>query len=159
MSCNLNNNKKDLETVSQGDFKKYDLEVKNKFYEDFVRNQTFRNGKRISAGRTEKEIEKCYEHLTSVGASGKTRVPDLRRYESIYILKDILTSSQCKTCKDYYVWNKKEEYLKEKIFCPKTGYLIILLKRDYIYKFVSAYFIEGANKRKRLIEECKKANT
>jgi len=153
MSCNINDKKKDLEIVSQGNFEKYNEEVKKKFYQDFVHTTVYRNGKKITAGKSEKEIEKCYEHLTTVGSMGIERIPDLRRYECIYILKDLLSNTQCLNCNDYYVWEKEEGYLKEKIFCPQTGYFIILCKRNYVYKFVSAFFIESKSKRNRLIEE------
>ena len=154
MSCNLENQKKGLEETTHGDFAKYEQLSKEKFYSDFIKNKAYRNGKRITAGKTENEIEKCYEHITSKGSMDSSiRLPDLRRYEGIFILKDILTSTHCLNCKNYLVWDKKDEYLKEKIFCPKTGYLIILSKRNFVYKIVSAYFVEREGKRQSLIKE------
>ena len=158
MNCSINDFKQDMEFVSGGDFNQYNTIVRKKFYDDFVNNAVYRNGRRISAGSSEKEIEMCYDHLTSIGSMGKERIPDLRRMECIFILKEMLESSHCANCKNIYVWEKQEKYLKEKIFCPETGYLIILLKRDKTYKFVSAFFIESKAKRKRLIDECRKAN-
>lgn len=159
MTCNINPKKEDLETSTSGDFILYDKKTKEKFYNDFVFNTQYRNGRRISAGRTEKEIEECYNHLTTKGDMDScARLPDLRRYECIYILKDMLVNTSCNNCSNYYVWEKEEKYLKEKIFCPKTGYLIILLKRNSIYKFVSAYFISSTLKKQKLINECLEAN-
>ena len=155
MTCSKNNNKRDMESVSQGDYKKYKNEVKKQFINDFVNTPIYRNNKRISVGKTQEEIDKCFDHITSVGSmDSKTRLPDLRRMECIYILKSILTDKDCQQCKNYYVWEKEEKYLKEKIFCPETGYLIILNKRNFIYKIVSAYFIESPSKRKKLVSEC-----
>ncbi len=156
MICELNKLKVDLETSTNGDFELYNKKTKERFYNDFVFNECWRNGLKITAGSSESEREKCYEHITTIGEMERSRIPDLRRLEAIYILKDILTSKKCKNCDNYYVWEKQEKYLKEKIFCPDTGYFIVLAKRKYVYKFVSAYIIESNNKKKRLIEEFKK---
>lgn len=154
MSCNLNDKKIGLEQSTGGDYILYNSKTKEKFYDDFVNNKVYRNGKRITAGATNTEVEECYEHLTTKGSmDNSVRLPDLRRLESIYILKEILTSENCSACEEYYVWEKKEKYLKEKIFCPHTGYLIILSKRNYVYKFVSAYIIERQSKKQKLINE------
>lgn len=159
MTCNINQKKIDLDTSTSGNFGLYDKKTKEKFYNDFVRNIVYRNGRRVSAGRTEKEIEECYNHLTTKGdMDSSVRLPDLRRYECIYILKEILTNPDCDKCQNCYVWEKEEKYLKEKIFCPATNYLIILLKRSSTYKFVSAYFITSKSKKQKLIEECLEAN-
>ena len=153
MSCKLNNNKVDMESSTGGNYEKYNQKTKSRFYQDFVYRKVYRNNKRVSAGHTEHEIEECYNHLTSVGTMDGTRQPDFRRFESIYILKDILTNNSCQNCNNHYVWKKQEKYLKEKIFCPDTGYLIILIERKFVYKFVSAYVIEKDSKKKALIEE------
>ena len=156
MSCDFNDKKIDLETSTGGNYEQYNINTKNKFYNDFVNNKVYRNGRKISAGNNEHEIEECYNHLTSKGAIDNARYPDLRRFEAIYILKDILTNDKCNKCSNYYVWEKEEKYLKEKIFCPDVNYLIILAKRKYVYKIVSAYIIESKSKSSKLIAEYEK---
>lgn len=151
-TCNKNNNKIALD----GDFIEYDKKTKDYFYNTFVSNTVYRHHKKITVGSSEDEINKCYEHITTKGQADNVRFPDLRRYESIYILKDILSDYNCYKCKDYYVWEKYDKYLKEMIFCPNVGYLIILNKRKYVYKIVSAYHINSQNKINKLINEYKK---
>lgn len=159
MSCNVENKKIEL-SVYNGDFSKYDEETKKKFLEDFVENKVYRNGMKVSAGSTEEEILKCYEHITSEGCiNSKARIPDLRRYESIYMLKDILSSKDCLECKHYLIWEKESHGLKEMIFCPESGYYIVLLKRKFVYKIVTAFNITSQLKKESLIEECKKFAT
>ncbi len=154
MTCSIASKKIDLETFSNGDFDKYDKFVKQKFYDEFINSTVYRNGRRITAGQTDAEREECYNHLTTKGSmDSSVRLPDLRRYESLFILKDILTNNTCNNCDEYLVWEKKEKYVKEKIFCVSTGYLIILAKRNKVYKFVSAYQIDSVSKKEKLVSE------
>ena len=156
MSCNTKGKQVSLDSFN-GDFLEYDKFVKESFLTDFVINHAYRNGKRITAGKTDIEIEECYNHMTTKGSmDSSVRLPDLRRYESIFMLKDILTSDICFNCDNYISWEKEEKYLKEKIFCIDTGYLIILAKRNFVYKFVSAYHIDSKSKKEKLIEEYNK---
>ena len=154
MICKIEHQKPDSSTI---DFLDYYEQTHQMFLKQFVENKVYYKGKRVSVGSNEAEIEKCFEHITTKGSmDSRIRLPDINRFECIYMLKDILENCNKNQCKNLYIWEECGKVTKEKIFCSRTGYFIILLKRDYVYKIMSAYWIKSNKKRKSLIEECKK---
>lgn len=131
----------------------FEQAVYNIFRQDFVLSKPVFEGKRLQLKKypIQDGREATFYHLTSEGLDENNRTPDIRRMERIGWPKPIINNS---TDADLKVWrNKRGKDERILILHEAESYLVVLADRgDYILPW-TAYFIEHANRKRKLLQE------
>ncbi len=92
-------------------------------------------------------------HIISNGSDEDSRLPNLRRYETVtwpfYILRECVDA-----CGSLLIWeNERRGRRNTLLFCTSVNYLVVLSNRDGYYVFWTAYPVERDHTRNKLIKE------
>lgn len=138
-----------------GDFIEYDKAVYQAFNETFAEKKLFFEGRRIGHKYRPEQNGKSYtyDHITS-SDNDKDRFPDLRRYECIRLPGFIIESCINNKCDKLKIWkNRRGSHKRVLMLCETIDYLVVLEEREDYYIFWTAYPIEYANRKRKLLQE------
>ncbi len=153
MTCNIPGR---IELSSYGgNYVEYENAVFEMYRSCFPDVSLFFRGKPVRHKKYPEYLGKpaTFWHIISDGQEESTRLPNLRRYETIawpfYIIRECLD-----VCGTLLVWeNVRKGKHNTLLFCPDVDYLVVLSNRDGYYVFWTAYPVEREHTRRKLLQE------
>ena len=123
------------------------------FRRDFVSSKPTYPSKRFGMKRYPEYNgkEATFWHLISEGKDEEERVPDMRRCERIAWPKPIIEAMASDSVR---VWkNARGRYVRVLLAVEDFSYVVVLDEREDFVLLWTAYYVEYANKRRRMKEE------
>lgn len=138
-----------------GDYQSYEDAVYELYKRSFHEGHLFFRGVPIRHKKYPEYNGKpgTFWHIISDGKEESSRIPNLRRYETVawpfYILQNCDGS-----CDRVLIWeNERNGKRNVLLYCPDVEYLVVLSKRDGYFVFWTAYPVERAHTRRKLLKE------
>lgn len=136
-----------------GDFQAYFEAVYLIFHHDFINTQPVYEGLRVSVKKYP-EVEgmhRTFYHITHEGEDEKNRQPDFRRMERIRFPRFVIENH---LHPDLLIWkNKRGKDERIVLFNEAENYIVILTDRQGYYMFITAYYVETAHRKRKLMKE------
>lgn len=136
-----------------GNFQNYFFAVYLIFENDFIKNQPYFQGTKVSAQKFPlvDGIHRTFYHITHEGEEEQHRKPDFSRMERIRFPKFCIDNCPHD---DLLIWkNQRGRDTRVLIFNEAEGYLTILTERKGYNLFWTAYYITSNRRINNLIEE------
>lgn len=98
-------------------------------------------------------FEQGFYHCTTTKSDMKKgRTHDVNRLERIPWIKPILENVNCELscCDGFMVWTEPLSN-KTHIYMDSERYLIVLIEKENVYDFITAFYVEGTSQHKKLM--------
>jgi hypothetical protein len=144
-----------------GDWESYLEAVYQYFVVDFVKSMPVFCGRRLGLKRhpVEQGKEATFWHMTSEGKTEADRTPDMRRMERICWPKPVIEKAEEKQgTTRIKLWRNQRRGNESRIllWVQKENYLVVLADRgDYLLPW-TAYLVERAHQKAKLLKEYEK---